>query len=372
MERYYDFSNFRSMDSQSRRSLLLILLFITLLFTPALLSGQGFGGGGNSRIDGKYKFVPIPYLNYDRSMGFSLGAVPMLMFNPSEKDTISPSSLIGALGVWTTNKTWFVMGFGMFYLDEDNWRITTGGGLGTVNFQFYLDNPIGGWIPYQSEADFFMLKVERRLYKKLYGGVSYIFADVITSSETTALSDSLTLHGIGLNLSMDTRSNPYYPRSGYYTTVKYNTFPEFLGNETATKKIEIDHNHYFPARQEKDVVAARLYAGLGLGDLAFNQQFIVKDTDIRAYTQGAFRGNYLLALQGEYRWNFHHRWGAVGFAGVATVFEAINESDNGKLLPGIGTGIRFKAFTETNMSVGIDVAAGIDDWGIYFQIGEAF
>ena len=360
------------MSSQSRRSLLLNLAIIALLCNPAIISGQGPGTGGGKRIDGKRKFMPIPYLNYDRSMGFSLGAVPMLMFNPSEKDTISPSSLIGGVGFWTTNKTWFLMGFGKFYLDQDNWRISTAGGIGTVNFQFYLDNPIGAWIPYQSKADFFILKVERRIYSKLYGGLSYIYADVITTTETTSLSDSLTLHGIGLNLSLDTRSNPYYPRSGYYTTVKYNTYPELLGNETATRKIEIDHNHFFPTRMQKDVVAARFYAGLGLGDLAFNQQFIVKDTDIRAYTQGAYRGNYLLALQGEYRWNFHQRWGAVGFAGVATVFEAINESDNGKLLPGIGTGIRFRAFTETNMSVGIDVAVGVDDWGIYFQIGEAF
>ena len=80
----------------------------------------------------------------------------------------------------------------------------------------------------------------------------------------------------------------------------------------------------------------------------------------------------MISLQGEYRWNFHKRWGAVGFAGVASVFNAINESDNGKLLPAIGTGIRFRAFQETNMSVGLDVAAGIDDWGVYFQIGEAF
>jgi hemolysin activation/secretion protein len=120
------------------------------------------------------------------------------------------------------------------------------------------------------------------------------------------------------------------------------------------------------------VVAARFHAGLGLGDLGFAQQFIVSGKDIRGYTQGAYRGNNILTLQGEYRWNFHHRWGAVGFAGVATVLEAINESDNGKLLPAGGTGIRFRAFPETNFSVGIDVAVGIEDWGIYFQIGEVF
>jgi outer membrane protein assembly factor BamA len=316
--------------------------------------------------------MPVPYVNYDRSLGFSMGAVPLLMFNPSRKDTISPSSLVGGVGFWSTNKTWFLMGFGKFYLGEDRWRITTAGGIGTVNFQFYLDNPINSWIPYQSETDFFMLKVERRIYKQLYGGISYVYADVITSSEILPFTDSLTIKGIGLSLSLDRRSNPYYPRKGFYSTVKYNANPEFMGNESQSQKLEIDYNHYVPLRQEKDVLAARLFAGLGLGDISFNQQFIVMHKDIRGYTQGGYRGNYLLALQGEYRWNFHKRWGAVGFVGVATVFEAINESDSGKLLPGLGTGIRFKAFQENDFSVGIDVAAGLDDWGIYFQIGEAF
>ena len=354
---------------------LLSLAIICMIQWPSFLHGQGLGGGmdgESSRIEGRAKFMPIPYVNYDRAMGFTLGAVPLLMFNPSQKDTLSPSSLIGGVATYSTTKTWFLMGFGMFFLDEDNWRITTAGGIGTVNFQFYLDNPIGGWIPYQCEADFFLFRVERRIYQTLYGGVSYVFGNVVTTTEIADVTDTLTLHGIGLNLSLDKRSNPHYPRSGYISTIKYNTFPEFIGNETASKMIEIDHNHYFPIRQLKDVVAARVHAGLGLGDLAFNQQFIVKGTDIRGYTQGAFRGNYILSLQGEYRFNFHRRWGAVGFAGVASVFKAINEDDNGKLLPGVGTGIRFRAFPETNFSVGIDVAAGIDDWGIYFQIGEAF
>lgn len=361
----------------SRARLLLFPLFmcIGLLFKPLLLSAQGLGGGmggESSRVEGKVKFMPIPYINYDRTLGFSVGAVPMLMFNPTEKDTISPSSIVGAVGTWSTSKTWFLMGFGKFFLNEDNWRITTAGGIGTMNYQFYLDNPIGGWIPYESQASFFMLKVERRIYESLYGGISYVFADVITTTETLPISDSLRLNGIGFNLSLDQRSNPHYPRSGYYSNIKYNSFPEFFGNETATHKIELDHSHYFPIRQNKDVLAARVYAGLGLGDLAFNQQFIVKDKDIRGYTQGGYRGNYLLTLQGEYRWNFHRRWGAVGFAGMATIFKGINKSDNGKLLPSIGTGVRFRAFPETNFSVGMDVAAGIDDWGIYFQIGEVF
>lgn len=363
--------NFILMTLRYRRILLCTLIFISGLCKLASVSGQGLGGGGSSRIDGKYKFMPIPYVNYDRSMGFALGAVPMLMFNPTEKDTVSPSSLVGGVGMYSTNKTWFAMGFGMFFLGEDNWRITTAGGVGTLYYQFYLDM-IDSWIPYQSEAGFFMFRLERRIYDRLYGGISYIYADVITSTDVAPVSDSLTLHGLGFNLSMDKRDNPHYPRGGYLTSVKYNTFPEFFGNETTSQKIEVETNHYFSTRGDKDVVAARLYGGIGLGELAFSQQFIVKGKDIRGYTQGEFRGDYLFALQGEYRWNFHKRWGAVGFAGVATVFESINESDNGKLLPGVGTGVRYVAFPENHFSVGLDVAAGLNDWGIYFQIGQAF
>jgi outer membrane protein assembly factor BamA len=342
---------------------------------PYRAGAQGLGGGlggSDGRIEGKVKFMPVPYVNYSRSLGFMFGGVPMMMFNPIKKDTLSPSSLIGGLGMYATNKTWFAMGFGMFHFDRDNWRVTTFGGTGTVHYQFFLDFLSGIWIPYESDATFAMVKVERRIYEELYGGVSYSMANIITSLENLPLSDTTRLRGMGFYLSLDQRENPYYPTHGFYSNIAFHGFPAWLGNESVSQKIDLDHNHYFPVRSNQDVLALRFFAGLGLGDLTFNQQYIVGDRDVRGYTQGAFRGNYLLALQGEYRWNFLPRWGAVGFVGVATVFKAINQDDSGKLLPGVGAGIRFKAFKETNFNVGIDVAKGIGDWGISFRIGEAF
>ena len=46
------------------------------------------GGGGGGRIEGKFQFMPIPYINYNRSVGFTLGALPMAMWNPVDSDTI--------------------------------------------------------------------------------------------------------------------------------------------------------------------------------------------------------------------------------------------------------------------------------------------
>ena len=173
---------------------------------------------------------------------------------------------------------------------------------------------------------------------------------------------------------MDYRNNVYYPKEGFHNNLKYFTFPEFMGNVVDSRKIEIDHNQYFPIRDGQDVLAARAYAGLGLGDLSFNQQFIVgRGDDIRGYTQGQYRGNYMLDIQGEYRWNLDDsKFGFVGFLGVATVFESINEDDNGRLLPSVVVGFRFTISEETNMNVGMDIAKGSGDWGIYFRIGESF
>lgn len=338
----------------------------------SLARGISSGGGSGGRIEGNFKFMPIPYINYNRSIGLSFGGLPMAMFNPVKSDTISPSSIAAVLGMYSTNKTWFLMGFGALFLDEDNWRIIAAGGLGSVNFQFYLDNPINTWIPYNTQAEFLFTQVQRRVYNRLYAGLSYTQTRFQTSTEIFPDTLQTTLRGLGFSLTVDRRLNIYYPRGGFQGKIKYFTYPEALGNEFVSDKVEIEYNHYFPFRKGRDVIAGRFYAGLGIGNLAFNQQFIVGQKDIRGYTQGEFRGNYLLAIQGEYRWNFYKKIGMVGFLGFATVFEAINADDDGRILPGIGTGIRYTVFPDNHMNVGMDISAGYKDWGIYFRIGEAF
>jgi hemolysin activation/secretion protein len=145
-----------------------------------------------------------------------------------------------------------------------------------------------------------------------------------------------------------------------------------LDNKFVSQKLELDYNHFIEMKNEKDVVAMRLYGGLGLGDLNFNQQFVVGRNDIRGYTQGKYRGNQILALQTEYRWNPFKKLGFVGFAGIASVFNAINDTDSGKLLPGAGAGIRYMVIPKNKMNVGMDIAFGDGDWGLYFKIGETF
>ncbi|MDX2443555.1 MAG: BamA/TamA family outer membrane protein [Bacteroidales bacterium] len=362
----------QQIKTKKYRYFLLVLIFS---FTIKVSLAQGlFSGSAGERSEKNFSFKPIPFINYDRSIGFMAGFVPIAMYNLSKKDTISPSSISGAFGMYSTSKTWFAMVFSKFYFHEDRYRAVFAAGTGNVNFQFFIDHPgYEGYVKYNTVLDFVKLEFQRRVFKGFYAGVNYSYAKLITEfGDSTGIEQEVYLNGWGLIFSYDRRDNVYYPRKGLFTNLKYTSFPEAFGNEFVSQKIELDYNHYFSIRKKHDVIAARFYGGFGIGEVSFNQQFVVGNTDIRGYSEGKYRGDQVLAIQGEYRWNPWKKIGFIAYLGFATVFNSINEDDNGKILPAAGTGFRYLVFPKNHMNVGMDVAVGEGDWGLYFRIGESF
>jgi hypothetical protein len=352
-----------------------ILSFFLLLFMQTgLCAFAGLENENDAKKDStkKVTFVPVPYLNYNRTGGFEFGAVPMAMYKLNSSDTISPPSMSGMVGMYSTEKNWVGIGFQRLYLKEDTWRAVIAGGYAYTGFQFFIDEVGSTPINYKTAAGFFYLKLQRKIYKRLYGGLVYIYGNTDTKFGDLEESKKTTFQSLGTIFSWDSRSNVYYPMNGINTNFKWTSAAKFLGNEFVSNRIEIDHNHFLEMNNKRDVFAFRLKGGFGLGDVAFEQQFVVGDVDIRGYTQGKYRGENIATLQGEYRWNVKDKFGLVGFGGVATIWQGINEEDNGAILPSIGAGFRYTVFPKNHMNVGLEGAVGKEDWGIYFRIGEAF
>lgn len=356
---------------------LLTLLFILQVIVIQAQIGAPSGGGGTMVSDtstiAKAKFVPAPLINYSRSIGFAGGVVPMYMWNINKKDTISPQSLVGGLGMYSTNKTYFGMGFARLYLNEDKWRIQFGGGNGNVNFQVFIHEIVNDYVDYGTSFWFFKAQIERKIFKSLYGGIviDYTGFDTIFDLPTNPeIENSFT--GFGLILENDLRDNVYYPYGGSQASLEWNSYPIWLGNEDTSNKLTPTYNRYISFRDKKDVLATRIYGEFGLGEIAFNQEVVVMGTDLRGYTQGKYRGKGMVDIQAEYRYNFSKKMGMVGFAGLGTIYGATDEENNGLILPSIGTGFRYNIFPANHMNIGLDAAVGRDDWGIYFRIGEAF
>ena len=155
----------------------LLLLTILVVFISAKLNAQESAEVDTTK---NFRFRPVPYLNYDRTQGFALGAVLMGMYKINPRDTLSPESLSGVLGLYTTEKNAVYLGFSAALL----WSKTNGGetfaiGAADRGFQFYSD-VVGGFVDYNTASFFIYTVGQRMIIPKLYLGPTYTYVETET------------------------------------------------------------------------------------------------------------------------------------------------------------------------------------------------
>jgi outer membrane protein assembly factor BamA len=180
----------------------------------------------------------------------------------------------------------------------------------------------------------------------------------------------VNLSGYSVPLTYDSRDYVFNPSKGIYGNLALNANTEWLGSDISFTTLALFLNHY-KRIHPKGVFASRLYFYTGLGDVPFVGLKVVGGKDLRGYTRGEYRSEQVASLQAEYRHSFNKKWGAVGFGGFAYAFP-YGSTDGSGLLPSIGAGARYMVIPKRRMNMGVDIAAGKGDWGIYFRVGEAF
>ena len=318
-----------------------------------------------------FNFAAIPIVAYDPSLGWNFAGMLNAFFQVSAADTVSPLSLIGGFGGYTTNKSWYWGLYTKLYFDEDNYRLSLAYGDISINFQ-YFEEQASTYIGFNTLYDAFMFEGRRRIYNRWYLGLKYVGLETKTLHEIEG-EDPITtnMNNMGFIISHDTRDLIYNPMHGDYMDFKTGHYRETLGSDYIFDKWEFTFTDYFNIDTSR-VVAARFAAFIATGDVPFEGQYIVGNDDIRGYTDGKHRGDQVYALQAAYRWHIVGKWGIVAFAGIATAVDAVSEISFNELLPGVGVGLRYMMIPSEKINVGIDVAFGKEDWGVYFRITEAF
>lgn len=356
-------------------STLLILVVISLI-NQELLVAQS-----DSTKDKKVQLAAIPTIGYNNSFGFQLGAMAILMFDVNKQDTISPASSVVGMGFYTTNHTYFGVLAQRLFFNEDNWRIIAAFGQGNINFQFYAgDFPnIGGiYVDYTTVSTFGYVEVNRRVYDRLYSGLNFMTNKLNTEFYLEDIlggnPDSLkVLNGLGIPITWDSKDDVYNAYNGLEVKLKTVFNNKALGSDLDFNTFSLEANYYTEIGT-KAVLASRATFYTGLGEVPFEGLRAIGRNDIRGYSNGKYRGDNVYTLQTEYRYNLPKRFGLVAFAGIAAAYNSLNDSEDkwSGLLPGIGIGGRFMLIEERRLNMGIDVALGKEDWGLYFRLGEAF
>ena len=328
----------------------------------------------------RVNFAAIPFLNYNKTIGFKFGVLAQAYYKVNLADTISPSSSSGIMALYTTNNSYFTTLFQRLYLNEDRWRILAAIGLGNFNYQYWQDFPgIGGtFIGFSTGANFGFFQVERQVYKNLYAGVSGILTQANTTYDLpdffpdTLKNDARNMNNLGYLINFDKREHQVNPYGGYNIEFKNNFYRTWMNSGNNFEKFEFTYNHYYKIINEKNILATRVKAIIATGDVPFQGQSVVGQDDIRGYSSGKYRDNQVYAIQAEYRWRFYKKFGMVGFAGIASAVKHFNDIFSSELLPGAGVGLRYMMIEKERINIGLDVAKGKGDWGLYFRIGESF
>ncbi len=357
-----------------------IALLCAFLLCPSILRSQESDADStvnaetvDSEDSKRFKFAAIPVINYDPAFKWNLAGLVNVFFKVSLADTVSPMSMAGAMVGYTTNGTWYWALYTKLYFDKDNYRTTLAYGDASVNFQ-YFDELGGEFIDFNTLHDFFLFEQQRRVYKRWYLGLRYRNQKAKTQFEIegqTGDPQKRNMNNLGVVVSHDKRDFIYNPYHGDYMNFKTAHYRDALGSDFIFDQYEFDFTKFFNINDHK-VVAGRVAAFIATGDVPFEGQYVVGREDIRGYTNGKHRANQVYDVQAEYRWNFYKRWGMVAFGGIATAVDSPKDITWSGLLPGAGAGVRFMAIPSEKINVGIDVAFGKDDWGIYFRIGEVW
>lgn len=178
--------------------------------------------------------------------------------------------------------------------------------------------------------------------------------------------------GLGFTINIDTRDNLFYPKSGWFAEIAWQTFQKSWNSTHTWTRYLTDVSHY-SSLGKHSVLAINGLVDFSEGNPPFNLMAALGGTRrMRGYYEGRFRDLKSLLLQAEYRSIIKGRFGYTIFASTGSVANQIKEFQNSPLRFAAGAGIRFRIDRKEKLNLRLDVAFGRNSEAIYFTIGEAF
>lgn len=333
---------------------------------------------------GEWVVAPVPISNPTLGSGLAGGGGYIYRLDPS--DDVSPPSITGVGGMYTTSESWALAGMHDMAWKRDRFRFRALGGFGNINMEFSGTGLIPGRdesrIPVNIRGAFLETEFLGRIFERVFVGPRFVGL----SSETrpTALQGmvppdfpelvlDINTIALGFKVMRDTRDSLFYPRQGSWANFTADFYREGIGSDFDYEQYKASFNIYRSLNRFQ-VIAARVSLCGVNGDVPFfGLCYLGLEEDLRGYRIGAFQDKRLLATQVEYRLELFWRFSVVGFLGVGQVAPAFDEFKKSNWLPGAGFGFRILVARENHVNLRIDFAWGRDgNSATYVNGAEAF
>ena len=325
--------------------------------------------------------APIPISN--PTVGTGLAMVVMPFYHLGADSPLSNTTLAAGL---MSSGTWGVAAAQSTRLRGDELRIDGYLGYVEIHYRFYGQGSAAGSagvsVPIVQNGYAFAPELLLQVAKRTFVGVRYRGLRIDTTLEEGGTlppaiaavfpgSLSITSSGFGPVAVFDSRDNDMNPGAGMLLDFRANFADQAFGSDFTYQTASLAANVY--RRAGPGVVGLRGFlCGTSQRAPLFDLCLFGSGSDLRGYETGRYRDQAMVALQGEYRFPVHGRFGGVVFGGwgkVAPSFGSMGEQPD---LPSVGAGVRWLASEKARVNLSLDVARGRDATSFYMYVKEAF
>lgn len=317
--------------------------------------------------------------------GWSFGTVGSSTFRFSKRDTISRTSNMQLLLLYSTKKQLVTAINGSQYFDKEKYILNE-----QVSFSSYPDKfwglgkntPDGNEESYKFKQFYVYLHMLRKVAPGLFMGLLFETQRVwdidykpggLFDQQKVAGRTDYHVSGLGPSITYDKRNNAFAPDNGLFCQLSVNHFDKFWGSDFNYTNVVVDLRKYMPVFGNK-VIALQLYSFNNTGEVPLRSLASFGGANrMRGYYDGRYKDNNQLIVQGEYRFPVYKRFSAVAFAGGGNVSSRFADYSLSDLKISYGGGIRFALDTKEKLNLRIDYGIGQGkNNGFYLQLGEAF
>ena len=327
----------------------------------------------------------LPIIARSIETGWSFGGAGAATFRVGNRDTLSRTSNVEGVALYTTERQFVAALNGSIYFPGERVIFNE-----QLSYSSFPDKwwGIGKFAPdsneesYKFQQYFVFLHPQWLVSKNLFLGVVYQYQRVfdidyarggLFDKENVPGRDGYHVSGIGLSITYDTRNNAFSPDKGMMLQFYFDQFAPALASNYLYTSYVLDLRRFIRVYKNQ-VLALQVLGNFNIGQVPLRSLACLGGANMmRGYYAGRFRDDNSGVLQAEYRMPLFWRLGAVGFADMGNVGRTISDVNLRHFKYSYGGGLRVALNQAEKLNLRLDygLAKG-GSKGFYLQLGEAF
>lgn len=357
--------------------------FFYIILAVNLLTINGYGQKDTAKPK---RLLIFPVIARSIETGWSFGTAGAFTFHLSAKDTVSRTSNLQLLLLYSTKKQLVTAINGSQYFHNEKFILNEQFSFSSYPDKFWglgKNTPDIAEEPYKFRQYYVYLHLLRKIAPNFFIGslfemqkvwdVTYVAGGLFDQQKIVGR-EGYHIAGLGGSLTYDKRNNAFAPDRGFFGQVSLNHFDKFWGSDYNYTNIVVDLRKYI-AVAKNQVLALQLFSFNNTGtEVPFRSLASFGGANrMRGYYDGRYKDQSQLIAQAEYRFPVWKRFGAVAFGGAGNVIKSLAEYRLNDLIYSYGGGLRFALDKKEKLNLRVDYGVGQGkNSGFYLQLGEAF